>query len=107
MCRIRDIDLIAKEAHYHNHCRRSYTRSDVRRPINPNSETSAVLSAHKKAYICIYVYNFEKNDPFPLCPHISIRPLKIGAFRQYEVYLFEMSKTCAILCKAFENFSLR
>ena len=57
LCQIRDIDLIAKEAHYHNHCRRSYTRSDVRRPINPNSETSAVLSAHKKAFdsLCKYV----------------------------------------------------
>ena len=28
LCQIRGIDLIAREAHYHNHCRRSYTRNE-------------------------------------------------------------------------------
>ena len=57
LCQIRGIDLIAKEAHYHNHCRRSYSRNEMRHSTNPNSEASAVLNAHRKAFesFCNYV----------------------------------------------------
>ena len=50
---------------------------------------------------------FGKNGFFPFCPHISTRALKIQAFPHYEIYVFEMSKTWAILCKVFEKFSFR
>ena len=47
LCQIRGIDLIAKEAHYHNHCRRSYTRNEMRHSANPNSEASAVTPTER------------------------------------------------------------
>ena len=37
LCEIRGIDVIAKEAHYHNHCCRSYIRNEMRQSTNPNS----------------------------------------------------------------------
>ena len=39
LCQIRDIDLVAREAHYHNHCRRAYTRNQVRHSGSADSET--------------------------------------------------------------------
>ena len=50
LCRIRDIDLVARETHYHNHCRRAYTRNQVRHSGSADSETAAVLEAHQKAF---------------------------------------------------------
>ena len=38
LCRIRDVDLRAKEPHYHNYCRRAYTRDENRHSTSPNSE---------------------------------------------------------------------
>ena len=57
LCRIRDVHLRAKEAHYHNYCRRAYTRDENRHSTSPNSETSAILSAHQVAFelLCEYV----------------------------------------------------
>ena len=51
-CRIRDIDLVAQEAHYHNDCRQAYTRDQVRHSGSADSETAAVhvLEAHRKAF---------------------------------------------------------
>ena len=58
LCQIRGIDLIAKEAHYHNRCRRSYTRNEMTHSTNPNSEASAVLNAYRKVFelLCNYVH---------------------------------------------------
>ena len=36
LCRIRDVDLRAKEAYYHNYCRRAYTRDENRHSTSPN-----------------------------------------------------------------------
>ena len=57
LCQIRDIDLVAREAHYHNHCRRAYTRNQVRHSGSADSETLAVLEAHRKAFelLCYYI----------------------------------------------------
>ena len=50
LCRIRDIDLVAREAHYHNHCRQAHTRDQVRHSGSADSETAIVLEAHHKAF---------------------------------------------------------
>ena len=50
LCRIRDINLVAREAHYHNHCRRAYTRDQVRHSGSADSKRAAVLEAHQKAF---------------------------------------------------------
>ena len=57
LCQIRGIDLIPREAHYYSHCCRSYARNEMRHSTNPNSEASAVLNAHRKAFesLCNYV----------------------------------------------------
>ena len=57
LCQIHDIDLVAREAHYHNHCRRAYTRNQVRHSGSADSETLAVLEAHRKAFelLCYYI----------------------------------------------------
>jgi len=54
--KIRDVDLIAKEAHYHNTCRKIYTR--VRENKGKDTSLDAdVQGAHQKAFkfICDYV----------------------------------------------------
>ena len=50
LCRISDTDLFAREAHYHNHCRRAYTRDQVRHSGSADSETAAVLDILQKAF---------------------------------------------------------
>ena len=57
LCRIRDSDLVAREAHYHNHCRRAYTRNEERHSGSADSETLAMLEAHRKAFemLCHYI----------------------------------------------------
>jgi hypothetical protein len=58
LCIIQDVDLIAREAHYHNSCRRNFTRKDIRNPTpDPNSETSGQIQAHETAFehLCEYV----------------------------------------------------
>ena len=56
LCKIRGMDLIAREAHYHNHCRRNYTRMDCRNPTFKTSETSQILDAHTEAFAYISSY---------------------------------------------------
>jgi len=54
--KIRDVDLIAKEAHYHNTCRKIYTR--VRESKDKDTSLDAdVQGAYQKAFkfICDYV----------------------------------------------------
>ena len=57
--KIRGLDLIAREAHYHNHCRRNYTRMTSRYPTFKTSEASQILDAHTHAfsYIAAYIEN--------------------------------------------------
>ena len=53
------LDLIAREAHYHNHSRRNYTRMTSRNPTFKTSEASEILDAHTHvfSYISAYVDN--------------------------------------------------
>ena len=49
---------MAREARYHNHCRRDYTRKNSRRPkASCESESLVEQVAHREAckYICSYV----------------------------------------------------
>ena len=57
--KIRGLDLIAREAHYHNHCRRNYTRMTSRKPTFKTSEASQLLDAHTHtfSYISAYIEN--------------------------------------------------
>lgn len=60
LLKIRGVDLVAVEAHYHNWCRREYTRSSIRHsdPSNKDSDDYAALqAAHKAAFdhVCSYV----------------------------------------------------
>ena len=50
-------DLVAKEAHYHNHCRRNYTRNQSRHVPHEGSESSKTQQAHGDAfeYLCTYI----------------------------------------------------
>ena len=54
---VNGIDLVAREAHYHNYCLRIYTRSEVRRSLSGDSEAFIMLEAHKNAfdYLCSYI----------------------------------------------------
>ncbi|MES9950704.1 MAG: hypothetical protein ABW118_17235 [Candidatus Thiodiazotropha sp.] len=56
LCKILGMDLIAREAHYHNHCRRNYTRMDCRNPTFKTSEASKMLDAHAEAFAYISSY---------------------------------------------------
>lgn len=51
LCELKDVDFIAREVHYHNHCRKEYTRHPDRRPhAAPESESLAQQKAHKEAF---------------------------------------------------------
>ena len=56
--KIEGFDLLAREAHYHNSCRRDYTRKHERN-VNkePDESAAAQLAAHSEVfrYICEYV----------------------------------------------------
>ena len=47
--KIRDQDLVAREAHYHNHCRRKYTREDSWHSTLKESEALKAYDAHNEA----------------------------------------------------------
>ena len=51
------MDLVAREAWYHNHCRRNYTRKDNRHPILTESEASKMLDSETFTtnIICSYI----------------------------------------------------
>ena len=58
--KIKDIDLVAKEAHYHASCRKSYTRSEERHDVPKKEELGGqadVEAAHKAAFenLCEHV----------------------------------------------------
>ena len=56
--KILGLNLVAREAKYHNTCRRDYTRSESRHESKqPDTDVAKNLEAHKKAfaYICDYV----------------------------------------------------
>ena len=55
--KVRDQDLMAREARYHNCCRREYTRSRTRHTTHKDSESAQSLSAHNNAFqfICNYI----------------------------------------------------
>ena len=50
-------DLVAKEAHYHNQCRRNYTRNQSRHVPHEGSESSKTQQAYGDAfeYLCSYI----------------------------------------------------
>ena len=57
LCKVRDQDLIAREAWYHNCCRKNYTRSTKRHTTKEDSESSQEKAAHNAAFqhICRYM----------------------------------------------------
>ena len=60
LLKIKDIDLVAKEAHYHASCRKSYTRSEERHDVPKKEELGGqadVEAAHKAAFenLCEHV----------------------------------------------------
>ena len=60
LCDIREADLIAREAHYHNSCSCAYTQKDDRHnDVDEENDTSQQTQAHEKAfqYITGYVEN--------------------------------------------------
>lgn len=59
-CKIQTQDLVAREAWYHNVCRRKYTRSEARHVSHEGSESSQSEAAHKQAFEFISSY-IEKN----------------------------------------------
>ena len=59
--KISDIDLTAREAHYHPSCRKSYTRDFYRhKKSNANVETKKMITAHNSAfqYVCEHIDNY-------------------------------------------------
>ena len=60
LCKVHDQDLRAREAHYHNVCRRNYTRSKKRHTSHEDSESSQLQTAHNAAfqYIISYVEEY-------------------------------------------------
>ena len=60
LLKIKDIDLVAKEAHYHASCRKNYTRSEERHDVPKKEELGGqadVEAAHKAAFenLCEHV----------------------------------------------------
>lgn len=57
LCKIRDQDIVAREARYHECCRRKYTRQDARNPKSQNTEYLNITQAHADSfeYICDYI----------------------------------------------------
>lgn len=57
LCRIRGMDLVAREVHYHSHCRKEYTRKGCRNSSAGDIEAAQMLDAHECAFkfICNYV----------------------------------------------------
>ena len=57
LCKVRDQDLRAREARYHNCCRREYTRSSTRHTGHKDSESTQSQAAHNDAFqfICSYI----------------------------------------------------
>ena len=53
---VRDVDLVAKELHYHNTCRRDYTRIlSNAHPKGQPSATETQPDIHQEAFLYIYV----------------------------------------------------
>lgn len=55
-CTVEDQDLVAREAWYHNACRRKYTRSEARQNSHKDSEASKSIEAHKSAFEFMHLY---------------------------------------------------
>ena len=55
LCQIRDIYIVVQEAQYHSHCRRVYTRDQVRHSGSADLETAAVLEAHQRYSSCYHI----------------------------------------------------
>ena len=57
ICKVEGQDLVAREAWYHNACRRKYTRSDARHVSHKHSEASKSIEAHQSAFdfLCFYI----------------------------------------------------
>lgn len=57
LCKIRDQDIVAREARYHHCCRKNYTRQDTRNPKSQNTEYLNITQAHADSfkYICDYI----------------------------------------------------
>ena len=55
--KVRDQDLWAREARFHNCCRREYTRSSSRHTSHEDSESTRSQAAHSEAFqfICSYI----------------------------------------------------
>ena len=54
--KVRDQDLRAREARYHNHCRKNYTRNKTRHTSHEDSESSQSQAAHNAAFQFIRSY---------------------------------------------------
>ena len=50
LCKIRNQDLVAREAHYHHFCRRQYTRNQSRHTSHDTSDSFNNERAHKEAF---------------------------------------------------------
>lgn len=57
LLKIQNQDLVAREAHYHNLCRRKYTRDKTRHTTHENSEATKSQEAHKDSfeYLCRHI----------------------------------------------------
>lgn len=55
-CKILGQDLVAREAYYHNACRRKYTRSEARHVPHEDSESSKSQAAHNDAFQFLSCY---------------------------------------------------
>ena len=57
LCKIRDQNIVAREAHYHGYCRREYTRLEQTHPPPKNPALLKPKEVYSDAfeYICKYI----------------------------------------------------
>ena len=107
--KILGMDLIAREAHYHNHCRRNYTRMDSRNPTIKTSETSKLFDAHTEAFSYISKYIEETILAAQMVERLSmIRERYLHFLLQHHPEAYnENYKTCRLKDKLVKHFGDR
>ena len=86
---VSDVDLLAREAHYHNSCRWAYTRNENRHSLNSDSDVAIMLEAHRKSFeqLCGYIEEHIVSD-------LKLERMTM-LLERYPLYLFENNKKYA------------
>ena len=74
LLKVRDQDLRAREARYHNHCRRNYTRNKTRHTSHEDSESSQSQATHISGFTNPFCSDVNPNELYCLSSGVPAKP---------------------------------